>query len=355
MKRRLLVTGLIIVLVGSAVAIKPCLGLKSDVKVGLFYYVWYTGKPGEDHWNGSLPWTVVDEPLLGYYNSSNSTVIKQHLEWFRELNINFLIISWWGPPGLGGNVFNEDSATREVFNVINETGSNVKVTLMVEGFNMSGNYDFKAIYDYISTNYLDVYPNEFFELNGKPLVCWWNDDNMTGPNGQPNNTNIQQILNDSRFEARIIGHDDYVNWTAWRPNSLPGQNNSNVLPVLSVDGFTCIEPRYDDTHINGTNAIDPNYSLGMYDNQWNWAISNSGVKIIAIYSWNEYHERSQIEPHIAPDGEYVLLPYAETYHYIQIMTVSEFSTFLFLPPLLVTTLLAVTIYKRKSKTKTGQE
>jgi hypothetical protein len=30
------------------------------------------------------------------------------------------------------------------------------------------------------------------------------------------------------------------------------------------------------------------------------------INYVIIYSWNEYHERSEIEPHIGPDGEYAL-------------------------------------------------
>lgn len=343
---RLLATTLIILTIIGPLSIKPGFSSTSDIKIGFFYYVWYTGQPGQGHWNGNSKWTVVDKPLLDYYNSSDPKVIKQHLEWFNQLNINFIIISWWGSNTLGGNMFNEDTATKQVFECINETKSNVKAALMIEDFNNSGNYNFKAIYDYINTTYLAVYPNEFFDLDNKPLICWWNAPNVTGTLGNPNATNIQSILSDSRFEARIVGHDDYVNWTAWRPNSIAGQNDSSVLPKLSTDGFTCIEPRFDDSNIGGSDVSDPNYSEGMYDNQWNWVKSNSGVKIVAIYSWNEYHERSQIEPHADPNGAQILLPFSKTYHYIQVIPEIQppFISLLFI----IMTLPAI-IYRRMKK------
>jgi hypothetical protein len=125
----------------------------------------------------------------------------------------------------------------------------------------------------------------------------------------------QRIENDSRFTARIIGHHDYVDWYAWRPCSVDDENHPITLPKLSKDGFTCIEPRYDDSHIGRSSTFDDDYSEDMYDRQWTWALKQgSNLSIIAIYSWNEYHERSQIEPHIT-NGTLVLLPFTKTYQY----------------------------------------
>jgi len=307
-KRQLLVVFLIFAVACGLVSVKSSSCSASEAKVGLFYYVWYEGGLGNGHWNSSLGWTVVDTPLLGFYNSSDPSLIRQHLKWFDELGVDFLIVSWWGSSTLQGYQF-ADTTTRLVFDLINETNSPIKITLMVEDFNQSGTYDFTAIYDYIYDNYATRYGNEFFDLNGKPLVCWWNSD-MTNTS-----ESRQRIGNDSRFAARIIGHHDYVDWYAWRPCSVDDEDYPITLPKLSKDGFTCIEPRYDDSHIGRSGTFDDDYSDGVYDRQWTWALKQgSNLSIIAIYSWNEYHERSQIEPHIT-NGTLVLLPFTKTYQY----------------------------------------
>jgi len=307
-KRQLLVVFLIFSVACGLVSVKSSSCSASEAKVGLFYYVWYEGGLGNGHWNSSLGWTVVDTPLLGFYNSSDPSLIRQHLKWFDELGVDFLIVSWWGSSTLQGYQF-ADTTTRLVFDLINETNSPIKITLMVEDFNQSGTYDFTAIYDYIYDNYATRYGNEFFDLNGKPLVCWWNSD-MTNTS-----ESRQRIGNDSRFAARIIGHHDYVDWYAWRPCSVDDEDYPITLPKLSKDGFTCIEPRYDDSHIGRSGTFDDDYSEGVYDRQWTWALKQgSNLSIIAIYSWNEYHERSQIEPHIT-NGTLVLLPFTKTYQY----------------------------------------
>jgi hypothetical protein len=325
------------------------------VKAGVFYYVWYQGVYGSGHWNGTLGWTVIDTPLLGFYNSDDVSVIRQHLDWFEELGISFLIISWWGASSLGVNdsidLFTNE-VTNTIFQVISTDNYPIQVALMVEGFNESyipgkdGTYNITAIYDYIYDTYYSKYPNIFLKLYGRPLVCWWNQPNMTGdPN--PNLKNIQQIHNDTRFVGRIIGHHSYVDWQAWRPCSA----NSSETPVFNPnDGVVIIEPRYDGSHIGqGAGSVfDPTYSQGLYDSQWNYVLHNMDeINYVIIYSWNEYHERSEIEPHIGPDGEYVLLPFAKTYHYIQTMMVPEFPSLLILPPFMMVSLLVVMVQKRK--------
>jgi len=260
-------------------------------------------------------------------------VIKQHLEWFKELGINFLIISWWGPNSY------EDNSTKIIFSVV-EQDHPIEIAIMVEAYNHSGVYNFTVIYDYIHDNY--ALQSKYMKLNEKPLVCFFNDYNMTG-----NKTMQDAIHNDSRFSSKIVGHNDYVDWYAWRPCSVDREGYPDVLPRLSKDGFTCIEPRYDDSHIGRTYTFDENYSDGLYDRQWNKALEyreEGNLSIVAVYSWNEYHERSQIEPHIA-DGKYILSPFCKTYHYVQV--IPEFSSFLILPIFMTTTLTAVIVYRRK--------
>jgi hypothetical protein len=63
----------------------------------------------------------------------------------------------------------------------------------------------------------------------------------------------------------------------------------------------CVEPRWDNTHLGwGPQAkFDETYSENLYGEEWNQAIDlvrQGKAKMVTIYSWNEFHERSQIEP-----------------------------------------------------------
>jgi hypothetical protein len=333
----------------TALVILANVGKSNATKVGFFYYVWYNGTLGQGHWNGTPPddpnstkWTVVDEPVLGFYNSSDPKVIKQHLEWFRELGIDFLFVSWWGP-----NSF-EDNATKTLFSIAAQYGYPIQFAIMVEAYDWSGLYDFKTIYDYITDTYVTPYGNIYMRLYDLPLVCFFNDNiNMTRT--EENRTAIRSV---SGFSARIIGQSNYVDWYAWRPCSTDGEDYPSVFPKLSEDGFTCIEPRYDDSHIGGHSTFDEDYTEGLYDEQWRTAQEyrdQGNLSIVAIYSWNEYHERSEIEPHISPEGKLVLMPFSKTYHYTQsiLETIPEFPSLLMPLILMIATLLTIMVYRRE--------
>jgi len=278
---------------------------ESSTKVGVFYYEWYP-----KHWNDTSKypqWNFTDEPAVqGNYSSENETIIKQHLDWMKEAGIDFAVLSWWGKND--SDYQRTDAAVEKMFSVASVHAPWIRLVIMVEGFNENGTYDFKAIYDYIQTAYYDRYPDLFLIVNGRPLVAWWNADNMTGTVNHPQPQNIVEIRNDSRFEARIIGHNDYVDWYAWTPSPV----NDGVVP-LAWNRSCCIEPRYDNSFIlnrsetNDTSVNDQDYSGRLYEQQWNKAIDYSrkgDIDFILIYSWNEYHERSQIEPCVDSTSAY---------------------------------------------------
>jgi hypothetical protein len=64
----------------------------SKRKVGIQYEPWFTSS---FNWFSSQV-----SPLLGYYDLSNKEVVRQHLIWLTELNVDFLIVDWtnhlWG-------------------------------------------------------------------------------------------------------------------------------------------------------------------------------------------------------------------------------------------------------------------
>jgi hypothetical protein len=266
----------------------------NDIRVGVFYYPWYNGTippsstcPNQGQWNGTLNWTVKDTPLLGFYNSSDPNVIDKQLSEMNSSGIDFIIVSWWGP-----NSF-EDYATKTLFSQIKQYNYPIQVVIMVEAYNWSGIYDFKAICDYINSTYIAPYRSIYLNLYNLPLICFFNDNiNMTRTE-----ENITAIYSVSGFTTRIVGQSSYVDWYAWTPCSV----NSSWTPYLNNKdgGVVTIEPRYDGSHIDqGANsAFDSAYSQGLYNDQWNYVLQNKDkIKYVLIYSWNEYHERSQIEP-----------------------------------------------------------
>jgi hypothetical protein len=246
--------------------------------IGVYYYSWYSNDWNVYHTN------CPDTPYLGKYNSANTSVIVQHLNWFRQLGINFVIFSWWGKNSPS------DNNTKLILNQIKENYTQIKFFIMVEEFGAgwleaynksSSTYNFGIIYDYIYNNYIAEFKSNTFNLDGKPAIGFYDS-----PKGA---FTKNVVASDERFSLRIIGCNPDDDWEYQVPNS-----NLSNQPVCR-DGEISVCPRYD---ANGWSE-DVNYTEGLYDAQWSKAISEAkkgNVKIITIISWNEYAERTQIEP-----------------------------------------------------------
>jgi hypothetical protein len=88
-------------------------------------------------------------------------------------------------------------------------------------------------------------------------------------------------LKENRTEIRIIGHRyDYVNWIAWNPCTV---DPSNATQFSNSDGFTCMEPRYDNSYLDWIHKegievrADQDLSAGLYDVQWQSIIARAST------------------------------------------------------------------------------
>jgi len=294
MNKYIIVSLLVGILIGSGVGyvcfwwINLEEGLKSGWhgKIGIFYYVWYDP-------NLSVSWEypkIADKPVLDYYNSCDPEIIATHLKWISELGINFIILSYWG------HYFQWDewykfqlSTIHQIFKVAKENITNVKLCLMIEPFDRRDQplYNYTETYDYIYTNFVEPYPTVYFKYQGKPLVTFFNDPHLT-PNGV--------YPKDDRFTMLIVGGDTYVDWfytsdlfPYWVHEPYPRNRQISVIP------------RFDDSQYRDPpHIVDADLTLGVYKKQWEKAINlakENKIDIITITSWNEYVERTAIEPH----------------------------------------------------------
>jgi hypothetical protein len=78
----------------------------SKVTVGAYYYPWY----GADFHKGAgyLRKEVGHTPALGEYDDSTPQLIRKHLDYSRQANIQLWVTSWWG------RYSREDNTTRNV-------------------------------------------------------------------------------------------------------------------------------------------------------------------------------------------------------------------------------------------------
>jgi Gpi18-like mannosyltransferase len=288
------------------------------ILVGAFYYVWY----GENrHWNDNPSNIVVDSPATeyysGYYSSLNETIIFYQLKLIKDCGIDVLIISWTSK-----NSF-EDNATKIVFKILKEHNIKLKVAIMVEPID---DYDINMtklnnLKNYILESYVYAYNEQYFYWNDKPLIGFF------VPLNPPD---------DDLFSFRVIGEQPYSDWPYW-----------NVPPKISKEGVVAILPRYDDSRLprDIKIIIDPFYMEKVYDEQWNFILENKDkISLVLITSWNEYHERTMIEPHYDAtakiDNYHPYYLYEKTKTYIQQLKRNKF----FMPTILPFVILQIFMF-----------
>lgn len=251
-------------------------------QVGIFYYVWYDTS-SEESWN---PLKIVDQPVLGKYDSSDPAIIRKHLISMEELGVDFVVISWWGVQDDYGRF--TDEAARHVFENAQSINSPLKFAVMVEPLNMADNsYDYKGIYNHVYETFAEPYSEQYYNLSGKPLICFFNNENLTDNGDFPQDEK-------SRFSVISVGQKAY---TLWIYTNL----NEHDSPLHGPRGQISVTPRFDDSRYRTPSCIvDPNLTEGVYDQEWKNAIHllrEGKIDTIMISSWNEYVERTQIEPH----------------------------------------------------------
>ncbi len=297
-----------------------------NVTVGTFLYLWYgfdqnsmkwTGGLGTSHWN-TTDGTVVDEPSIGYYASDSNVTLAWQMSNMKAAGISLIVVSWWGTGNAtqSGDQAVLDSAinnaTLNLFRYLESTKSqwDFKVAIMVEGFN-SANYamtsaDYARVYGYLQSRFYGPYGDLILSWQEKPLVMFFNTGSMNSLDDVPQN---------STYTVKLVGgYPNGVDWYFWEGmNFLDASGGTDVnpanyeySPMISPDGEVSIAPRYDDYYLHtayptirtGYMRFDYNMSQGMYYSEWNYVIQNAkSVRLVLLDSWNEYHERTAIEPH----------------------------------------------------------
>jgi len=121
-----------------------------------FYYPWY-GTPYVSgdwrHWDH-----ITDHPLLGFYDSNNETLIKEHISMAKEAGIDGFIVSWWGIGSF------EDNASLHIKNVCEE--NNFKFTFYYENTS-SVNQTINDLV-YILNKYANS--SDWYKIDDRPVV-----------------------------------------------------------------------------------------------------------------------------------------------------------------------------------------
>lgn len=309
-------------------AAAPSIGSEVSRRVVAFYYPWY-GNPQTDgrysNWNHAV--AVRDEPprsfpggddiganyypALGAYSVNDPAILREHMRQLRKARIGVICASWWG----GGSF--TDRALPGLFRAAEE--ARILINFHIEPFPGRNAATTREAIEYLVDKYGASPALHRLPDRGNRPVFFVYDSYLTpakewatilDPKGA-------QTIRGTRTDAIVIGlwvkedEGDYM---------LKG-GFDGFYTYFATDGFTygstprnwpaladwarrhgklfvpCVAPGYIDTRIrpwNGVNTRDREAG-SYYDRMWSAALGIS-PELVAITSFNEWHEGTQIEP-----------------------------------------------------------
>lgn len=318
---------------------------ETDPNTFCFYYNWYGLQETDGqiyHWRhnilsngssadlGTIPGTKNNIasnyfPSSGIYSSKERSTVRRHVQEMASAGIGVIALTWWKNSDIG------QSSIPVLFDEAAKAG--IKVCFHIEPYEgrtaESVRMDIKGL-----INQFGSY-DSFCRINGRPVFFVYDsylisqDDwakvlTSTGSNTLRgtdfDSCVIGLLLNvNDRYSLKAAGFDGaytYFASTGFTEGSTPSKwaelqswfKNAGMMFVPSVG------PGYIDTRIrpwNAANARERNNGK-YYEDMFNAAIS-SGVEHLAITSFNEWHEGTQIEPACpmtSDDGSFTYLDYS---------------------------------------------
>lgn len=297
---------------------------QSSIQVGAIFYSWYgwnetaqkwTGGLHTTHWN-SDPATQFPDTPLSYYSSLDNHTLNWQIGQVRSAGITFLIASWWGwrDP--------TDQSVLNLFKYVHSEAPGLKLAILVEPFMQTMNYSETTAY--VQQRFYSQFPQDVFQWENKPLIAWFLPSQ---PPPDPHFT-FRTIGNGPTFQLGpfeiALGPDwRYINGMqalqssggSWQPDSPSNYEGMTI----STDGEVTVIPRFDNYLEYAARGrqnylrFDTNYTLNLYQQEWQYVLSNKSQVRLVLLIWNEFTESSEVEIHMTQGHLVNLLPITAQY------------------------------------------
>ena len=288
-----------------------------------YYYPWFSGAPSYRHWLSGTPGQVVGSsiPLLGAYDSRSASTLDTQMRWVAAAKIDVLTLSWWGQGSY------EDQDVPAILAKAAQYG--IKVSFMIDQYTgrTPGSVAGDIAYIYAKYGASPAFfrvsrPTEYGpSANPRGIFFIYNPQGsgwasaIDGLRGTVNDAIVLVRTNDSRLlsDSGVSGVIDSMHvdgmfnmgyYAAGYQSPLP--ESSNYLLVFAA------QPGFDNTHSGGTLQLSRDGGA-TYDNVWR-LLAQQKPEAVAVDSFNEWAETSQIEPALPNAGApYVHLDYEGAY------------------------------------------
>jgi glycoprotein endo-alpha-1,2-mannosidase len=298
----------------------PVIGPDPSYQVGAFYYPWYFNKKVDGKWihwdqGGYHPPQDIGSdyyPALGPYSESDPAVLAQHFAWLREAGVGVIISSWWGQRD------STDRALPLVFDIADHYG--LKIAFHIEPYGARSAAKLADDIQYIYEKYGDhpaffwTTETSLFSKDDRPkgLFFLWATVNEADDASKIVPLTYWQKMMDALHKQNpgaIVLTDQ--NDPIWITRShFDGSYNYGVLDSDKV-GYKWarnlpkgawyvpgINPGFSARRVGLPSSVDtPRRDGSTYDDRWN-SMFAVGIKpvMVAITTFNEWHEGTQIEP-----------------------------------------------------------
>lgn len=309
----------------SCAAQKPKETRESPPLVGAHYYPWYFPQK----------WTlepVCDSPQLGHYDSRDRSVAKRHVQWAKQADLDFFMVSWISPSGREDQNFKhvilpeiEEQGFRFAFHYETALALNLPAGKPLD-FDQIGEDGsragdrFIAHFDYLASTYFNRKNHLTFRGAAVVQVYLVRDIVHAGAYLK----RVREGLRRRGIELYLIA--DVVYWARpetfdwallkehfqaitaynmyYRPQFLDStrlqfQAAARVAKENGLAFIPDVMPGYDDTRLRGEDRATVDREGGsFYRSFWNMASPFVTVDqpFLVITSFNEWHEGTEVEP-----------------------------------------------------------
>jgi len=255
--------------------------------VGIHYFLWYQPRPGG--WGNNLNSIAADspKPAAGWYDSSDTGVMAEHIAQMEAAGFDFVIVHVvTTAPRTWTNA-------RTFFDRL--SGHRLRAVILLDGLYADEPASKAMWVQKVKSEFTG--DSHYLRVHGQPLVALYSsplDFDVPGvtlrniywtDNYAPGRNSFNPSLG---LEPR--------DWPFWAPTPQPLVNG--VVPVI---------PGYTDAALGRPRTMVHDRAGGQtYREQWQEALARR-PEFIVVYGWNEYFERTAIEPTDAWGNQYLQL------------------------------------------------
>ena len=308
----------------------------------IFFYAWYGAPPtdvGYLHWTHSVlphwkqevtdlhrkePYVAPGDPGVsffpsrGLYSSRDPVILDVQMAEMRSMRVDVVVVSWWGAKHKNNSIDGQGVGSDHCVPAILDAAAkhNLSVAFHLEPYPLRSEYSVKDDLQYLWQQYGSHPAFYRHPVTGQCLVYAYDSYHMTTAQWQ------KLLLPGAEMSIRGTEHDCIVIGLVLDDlGYLSDSGFDGAYSYFAAEGFTraatpslwpqynstaaaagllfipCIGPGYDDTRLRPWNRANIKHREKgkYYDRMWAAAV-NLSVPVLAVTSYNEWGEGTQIEP-----------------------------------------------------------